>query len=490
MTDLGIGNNLNYGGMQLFMNGLQSMPYMPYQSTPQFTSAFTPWAGVPYSFPQYGTGMFDFNPMFTFGGTSSSSSSNGNKYLTTEEFYKQQKDDYNKSVQNTTQTTTSDGPTEKEWEILAKDYAKGLSPSESLAGTCASTAVMAPVFGAGKVKRAISQGGSGKEIKETIKTCEEAKGLYGKMDGNKLAREVAENLRKLEEMAKREKATIFRSKCDTEVYNKALEATVNAMKTGNLNELAIVNEQIKQATVKNNWFSRTWRSLRGIAEPSVNPSEIFNRTGNETAVKAAEKSLGLAEGALKEVGSSATRQLTAKTVLDGVTKHAGGAAFMAGIEVLMKIPDIRIAFEKDSATGWKQIGQTSVKAAGNAVGWIAGEAAFTAASTWAIAEICAATGTAIAPGVGTAIGFVVGMIGGAIGCWLAGKATNAIVGDDVANEVRAENKLKEVGQTKDGKTAEVGKEEILQNAISMHGTGKASPEVEQILRKYKFIQAA
>ena len=173
-----------------------------------------------------------------------------------------------------------------------------------------------------------------------------------------------------------------------------------------------------------------------------------------------------------------------------MTKHAGGAAFMAGIEVLMKIPDIKTAFEKDSATGWKQIGQTSVKAAGNAVGWIAGEAAFSAASTWAIAEICAATGTAIAPGVGTAIGFVVGMVGGAIGCWAMGKLTNWMVGDDVANEVTAENKLKEVGQTEDGKTAEVGKQEILQNAISMHGTGKASPEVEQILRKYQFIQAA
>ena len=130
-----------------------------------------------------------------------------------------------------------------------------------------------------------------------------------------------------------------------------------------------------------------------------------------------------------------------KTIL----KRGGGVKgglLMMGLELLMSLGNIKEAFSKDNKTGFTQVGQTLVKGAGSAAGWAVGEAA----GVWAATKICAAVGTAIAPGVGTAIGAVLGLVGGSIGCWLMGKCTKALVGQDVGEKV----KIEKMKQTPEG----------------------------------------
>ena len=115
-----------------------------------------------------------------------------------------------------------------------------------------------------------------------------------------------------------------------------------------------------------------------------------------------------------------------------------GGIFFAAIELFMNWDKIKTAFSKDDSTGWKQVGQTTTKAVGNAIGWAAGEAA----GVWAATALGAKIGTIFGPGIGTVIGGIAGFVGGSIGMWLAGKATKAIVGQDVADKVTANNLTK------------------------------------------------
>ena len=147
----------------------------------------------------------------------------------------------------------------------------------------------------------------------------------------------------------------------------------------------------------------------------------------------------------------------------------GGILFFA-MEVLMNLGKIKTAFEKDSNTGMKQLGQTAVKGTGNAVGWALGEAA----SVWAFTKWGAKIGSKIHPILGTLIGGAVGVIGGTVGMCLAGKATKALVGQDVADDIDA-NKLAQTTE---------GQEELLKNTIERMQRGeKVSPEAQQAVQK-------
>ena len=75
---------------------------------------------------------------------------------------------------------------------------------------------------------------------------------------------------------------------------------------------------------------------------------------------------------------------------------------------------------------------------------------------------------------GTIVGSVIGIIGGSLGMWLAGKATKAVVGEDVSNKIEAENKAK----------TEEGKIELLQHTIEKIQSGeKVPPQVQESAMK-------
>ena len=146
-----------------------------------------------------------------------------------------------------------------------------------------------------------------------------------------------------------------------------------------------------------------------------------------------------------------------------------GGAFFAAMEFLMDFGKIKSAFSKDSTTGAKQLGQTSVKAAGSIIGWTVGEAVGAAAG----AKIGAAVGTAVCPGLGTAIGAVAGLVGGSIGTWAMGKLTKKLVGEDVGSKVEVE-KMKKTAQ---------GQAQLLQlTAQQAQDDKKLDPKVAQALQ--------
>ena len=151
----------------------------------------------------------------------------------------------------------------------------------------------------------------------------------------------------------------------------------------------------------------------------------------------------------KEFTEAWTKRLEEKTIkgtsfkgkfLENFKKGGGvkGGLLFLGFEFLTSLGNIKSAVSKDNSTGIKQLGQTAVKGAGSAIGWVAGEAAGAAVG----AKLGAAAGTAICPGIGTAIGAVAGLIGGSIGCWLMGKVTKKVVGEDVGAKVEIENMKK------------------------------------------------
>lgn len=113
----------------------------------------------------------------------------------------------------------------------------------------------------------------------------------------------------------------------------------------------------------------------------------------------------------------------------GKTGAGSWAVFGGAIELLTQVVP---AFQQGgAASGFKQIGKSLVKVAGDTVGFVAGDAVGKAAG--------AAIGTAICPGIGTAIGtFVGGLLGGIVGSAVVGKATKAITGKTEVEKIQDE----------------------------------------------------
>ena len=120
--------------------------------------------------------------------------------------------------------------------------------------------------------------------------------------------------------------------------------------------------------------------------------------------------------------------------------------------------------------------QTAVRGAGNAIGWALGEAA----GLWAFTKLGASIGTAVGPGIGTLIGGAVGLIGGGLGMWLAGKATKALVGQDVADDIEA----KKLAQSQEGQV------QLIQNTMQRMQSGeKVSAQAQQAVQKMMSLYA-
>ena len=254
-----------------------------------------------------------------------------------------------------------------------------------------------------------------------------------------------------------------------------------ALKSGNKEQIAKATETLKSAYVTNGWIPQQFNKLKQFFGFNANPMTV------EEGIKAAKTAATTSAGAAGAAGAaSATGAVQTITQAGGKTylqtlKGGGifGPLMFFGIELLMGMGKMRTAFAKDKETGntnygWQQVGQTSVKALGSAVGWAAGEAL----GVWGATKICAALGTAIAPGVGTAIGGIIGLVGGSIGCWLAGKATKALVGQDVGDKIEAENMAK----------SQEGQVQLIQAAYQKAQSGKLDAQSQAALQR--ILQAA
>lgn len=212
------------------------------------------------------------------------------------------------------------------------------------------------------------------------------------------------------------KLGLFRKRYDATEYQRLKGIMESALQSGDVQKVAEASVQLKEAYKGDGFILRNLKKLK---------ESILGKDKPVDVTAAAQKAV--AEG--KNVSFM------------NALKHGGGikgGLMFAGLELLLGMGKISTAFSKDNETGFKQLGQTTVRGIGSAVGWATGEAL----GVWGMAAMGAKIGTVFGPGVGTAIGGVIGLIGGSIGCWLAGKATKAIVGEDVADEVEAKKMAK------------------------------------------------
>ena len=396
-------------------------------------------------------------------------------------FGQQLSDTYTSTTPKTAQDTVFAGLSNSEKMALVDDYAKSMEPSESFLGAAASGTAFAVLFHPRAILHPINTWKSFGMTKELFgdlanKGTELAK-AWAKPELNEIVRNAytamnridARSLKGVAEKAGQTGFHMWRAPLEKGEYEQLKSIMQDAIKglraddPESVKKLVEATEKLNAANVKNGNFPKASNWVKNLfrGEKQAIPSAMSKAREEKVIAESVSKAWTAAgEGAGK------TYLQTLKTSGGGL----GGAAFFMGIEFLMGISKIKAAFGKDKETRWKQIGQTTVKGAGSAIGWAAGEAL----GTWGCAKLLAAAGTAIAPGIGTAIGAIAGMAVGSIGCWLAGKLTKKLVGQDVGDKVEAENMAK----------TQEGQVQLLQHTMEKMQKGeKVDPQAQMAVQK-------
>lgn len=354
---------------------------------------------------------------------------------------------------------TGFGASARDMDTLGKYYLKGMEPSESLLGAAGGGAAFALVNNTRFIAHPFASLSSLGAVEKMFAGVKDKKSALGKLwnnpETNAVVRDAYHKMHKLEGASKWRFAPLFKKRLDKTTYDVLKKEMETALKSGNKEQIAKVTEKIRVATgSKTGVIPQAWRSLIGKTNPDI------AKMTTDTAVKSAVDKK-LAEKAVTGYGEAIKKGFKSQGIK--------GGGFFAAMEFLMDFGKIRTAFSKDSSTGVKQLGQTSVKAAGSIVGWTVGEAVGAAAG----AKIGAAVGTTFCPGLGTAIGAVAGLVGGSIGTWAMGKLTKKLVGEDVGSKVEVE-KMKKTAQ---------GQAQLLQlTAQQAQDDKKLDPKVAQALQ--------
>ena len=364
------------------------------------------------------------------------------------------------TTSNTQQASqTGFGASSRDLDTLGKYYLKGMEPSESLLGAAGGGAAFALVNNMRFIAHPFASLSSLGAVEKMFAGVKDKKSDLGKLwnnpETNAVVRDAYHKMHKLEGASKWRFAPLFKKRLDKTTYDALKKEMETALKSGNKEQIAKVTEKIRVATgAKTGILPELWRQFRGKKTPDI------AKMTTDSAVKAAVDKK-LAEKAVTGYGEAIKKGFKSQGLK--------GGAFFAAIEFLMDFGKIKSAFSKDSTTGAKQLGQTSVKAAGSIIGWTVGEAVGAAAG----AKIGAAVGTVFCPGLGTAIGAVAGLVGGSIGTWAMGKLTKKLVGEDVGSKVEVE-KMKKTAQ---------GQAQLLQlTAQQAQDDKKLDPKVAQALQ--------
>lgn len=365
---------------------------------------------------------------------------------------------------------------QKAMSTLADFYANNeLSPSESLKSAIFAGGIGCAVMQNPRLifhpwnyfKTSLSKNSDTKNIFKNVKG--DGSKLNKLWKENSLVMEAAYSQMHRAEARKNSKLGLFRKRYTPEEYNKLKDIMETAIKNEKIDEIAEATETLRHAYCRNGKVFQAWNwmknGFKNGKEGLANPIEMINNQKGEDTIAANTKRL-------LDFGGK-------KITIPKAFKKAGGimALLFGALEIFMNIGKIQTAKNKDAENaqmgintnyGKQQTKQTVVKAVGNTLGWAAGETL----SIWAYSKLGAAIGTAFGPGVGTAVGAAIGFVGGSIGMWLAGKATRASLGIDVADKITAQNKT----QTEEGQT------ELLESVINKINSGeKVSPEVEHAL---------
>lgn len=357
---------------------------------------------------------------------------------------------YAQNPNNTTVNNSVDMSKTNEADMnkIANFYANNLEPNMSLGNAIMSMGAMGAVITNPRLFvhpiNTVRATFFDKGVKEMFKDVRKDGSLMNKLwkENHIVMEDAYFRMNKLE-ARNHSKIGLFRKRYTPEEYNKLKTIMEDALKTGDINKVAEASAKLEQAYVNNGGFYKLLDKLGIRKMKTVDNAVKDNKVITQNAKKLLDGKNITFKKALKKTGTA-------------------GAVLMAALELLSGFGKIQTAFSKDKKTGMKQLGQTTVKAAGNAAGWVVGEAAGTAIG----AKLGAAIGTAVCPGLGTAVGALLGVVGGSIGVWFAGKATKALVGEDVADKIQAENMTK----TQEGQT------QLLEYTAQKIQEGKADKE--------------
>ena len=250
----------------------------------------------------------------------------------------------------------------------------------------------------------------------------------------------------------------YKATGDVKVVEGIVKNLEAALKAGDMKLITEYTAQLKHIYGSNPGFlAKTVNWFKGLFGCNVGPTSVSAALADKAGIEGVKAGL-----------ESATKMTGFKELLT----HGGwmGPLTWIGFEFLFDFGKLKTAFQKDNETGMKQLGQTTVKGLGAAVGWTAGEAT----AKWAFAKYGAKIGTKLGGLWGTLIGGIVGVTGGSIGMWLTSKATRKIVGQDVADKVET---------AKLAKTQE-GQVQLLQTTLQRMQKGEnVSPEAQMAVQK-------
>lgn len=399
----------------------------PYMSTYQNQSVVNPYA-MNYAYPQYQA----------YANQGMNGSIYGNGYTQNTGY-----DVYTGSAQQTTgaqpatETAFQGGLTQAESKALVKTYQEGLEPVEKLAlGGMASTALMQnpriiahPI---NTLKTFFNGGGDTNKMFEGLKDSKLWKDHAYVMEEafSQMNRTEARSMSKL---------GLFRSQYSAEDYKKLSGMMESALKSGNVDEIAKATETLRHAQVNNGKLPSLLNKIRGKEADTV-----ASRMADTAQI--AENTSGL---------------LNCKDMTFSQAWNRAGGTFglmFGGLELVGSIGKIKTAFQADTTTGFKQLGQSVVKAAANTVGWQAGEAL----GMMGAAKITPAITKALGPKWGTIVGALARPVCALVTAWASKKVAKAVVGEDVANKIQAEEKI----------TTAEGQIEMVQNLVARAQQGE------------------
>lgn len=356
------------------------------------------------------------------------------------------------------------GASPADLDTLGKYYLESLNPSESLLGAAVGGAAFEILnnfrFVSNPYNSFSTLWKNDKTFAEVRKKGSKLYELWRNPDTHKIMTDAYGRMHKLEGAAK-PRIGMVKHRLDEGLY-KTLKAEMEAaLKSGNKEAIATATEKIRIATSeRTGWLFK---------------NRFWGKGGETISAKLADKA-AIQTAVTKNIAEKGSKTLTQHLIHDFKGQAGLGGLLFAGMEFVMDWGKINSAFDKDHSTGMKQLGQTSVKAAGSIIGWSAGSAV----GSWAGAKLGAVAGTAICPGLGTAIGAVAGAVGGMIGCNLMGRLTHWILGDDVGSKAEV-NKMKKTAQ---------GQVQLLQlTAQQAQSDKKLDPKVAQALQNVASVYA-
>ena len=335
----------------------------------------------------------------------------------------------------TTAGNASGTVSQSDVQTLANYYEKGLSEQEETLLQAAKGGVaFAAISNPRVIAHPFNSLKSSWNLRNMFKACNEKGSALNKLwtdpKTNELVRDAYFQMHKAEARSMW-KLGLFRKRYTPEEYSKLKDIMEKALASGDKNEIAKATETLKNAYVTNGHVPTLWGKFKNKLGFESKVPTVTEKLGETTTIaENAQKAVTAAE----EAGSMSLKSALSKSLT------FKNCALWVAFEFLGDFMNhnIQDAFSKDTSTGMKQLGQTTVKGAAAAVGWVAGEAL----GAWGAAKLCAAAGTAIAPGVGTVIGAVAGFVGGSIGMWLLGKGAKKIIGKDQGEKVRMERMKK------------------------------------------------